>query len=537
MLNLGVRISSFKGYIKDMNKKDNSAIKPVVLCILDGWGEREETTCNAVNAGVTPNWDRLNKSCPKSKLKASALDVGLPDGQMGNSEVGHMTLGAGRVVMQDLPRIDAAIHDGSLDENKKLIAFIEKLKKSGGTCHLMGLLSPGGVHSHHWHMRTLATIISNAGVKVKVHAFLDGRDTPPKSAADYMKRFESECRHLKDVSVATICGRYWVMDRDKRWGRVEKAYKLLVDGTGNNEVNNAAKAADAIKAAYAEDTTDEFIEPTAINGFDGMKDGDGLFMANFRSDRAREILDALVDPDFDGFARSKTINFSALLGMVDYSDNLKRFFSSLFAPVELYDILPELISNAGKKQLHIAETEKYAHVTFFFNGGREDPFPGEKRILIPSPNVATYDEKPEMSAPEVTDKLVEAIKSGEFDFIVVNYANGDMVGHTGMLGAAIKAVEALDACIATLESAVLDAGGTMLITADHGNCEKMCHAGQPHTAHTLNKVPAILVGAPDWVGGLNDGGLIDVAPTMLRFLGMDIPDVMAGHSLVVEKKG
>ncbi|MCK5546168.1 MAG: 2,3-bisphosphoglycerate-independent phosphoglycerate mutase [Rhodospirillaceae bacterium] len=516
-----------------MNKKTNSPKTPIVLCILDGWGERDETTCNAVSAGATPNWDRLNKTCPKSKLKASALDVGLPDGQMGNSEVGHMTLGAGRVIMQDLPRIDAAIHDGSLDENKELLGFIEKLKKSGGTCHLMGLLSPGGVHSHHWHMRTLATIISNAGVEVKVHAFLDGRDTPPKSAADYMKRFESECRHLNGVSVATICGRYWAMDRDKRWDRVEKAYNLLVDGAGNN----AAKSADVIKSAYAAGTTDEFIEPTAINGFDGMNDGDGLFMANFRSDRAREILDALVDPDFDGFVRSKIVNFASLLGMVNYSDNLKKFFSSLFASVELCDILPELISNAGMKQLHIAETEKYAHVTFFFNGGREKPFPGEKRILVPSPNVATYDEKPEMSAPEVTNKLVEAIEQGEFDFIVVNYANGDMVGHTGVMDAAIKAVESLDSCVATLERAVIDAGGVMLITADHGNCEKMCHAGQPHTAHTLNKVPAIMVGAPDWVVGLDDGGLIDVAPTMLKLFGINMPDTMNGRSLIVEKKG
>ena len=516
-----------------MNKKAKSSIKPVVLCVLDGWGERDETTCNAVSAAATPNWDRLNKSCPKSKLSASALDVGLPDGQMGNSEVGHMTLGAGRVIMQDLPRIDAAIHDGSLDENKELLGFIEKLKKSGGTCHLMGLLSPGGVHSHHWHMRTLATIISNAVIPVKVHAFLDGRDTPPKSAADYMKRFASECRHLKDVSVATICGRYWAMDRDKRWNRVEKAYNLLVDGAGANATN----AADAINAAYANDITDEFIEPVALNGFSGMNDGDGLLMANFRSDRAREILDALVDPDFAGFARGKTVGFAGLLGMVDYSDNLRKFFSSLFDPVVLGDILSELVSGAGMKQLHIAETEKYAHVTFFFNGGREKPFPGEERILVPSPDVATYDEKPEMSAFEVTDKLVAAISSGEFDFIVVNYANGDMVGHTGVMKAAINAVEALDVCIAKLESAVLDAGGSLLITADHGNCEKMCHAGQPHTAHTLNKVPAILVGAPDWAQGINDGGLVDVAPTMLSLLGLNVPDVMDGRSLIVEKKG
>ncbi|MDH5488628.1 MAG: 2,3-bisphosphoglycerate-independent phosphoglycerate mutase [Rhodospirillaceae bacterium] len=515
------------------SKKPHSSPKPVVLCILDGWGERTETTCNAVKAANTPNWDRIYSTCPKSKLKASALDVGLPDGQMGNSEVGHMTLGAGRVIMQDLPRIDAAIHDGSLDENDELITFIEKLKKSGGTCHLMGLLSPGGVHSHHWHMRNLAAIISASGIKVMVHAFLDGRDTPPKSAADYIKRFEVECRRLKDVSIATICGRYWAMDRDKRWDRVKKAYEMLVAGAGES----AQKPVDAIKAAYAQNITDEFIEPTSIDGFSGMKDGDGLLMANFRSDRAREILDALADPDFSEFERSKTINFASLLGMVDYSDNTKKFFSSLFQPIELNDILPEVVANAGMKQLHVAETEKYAHVTFFFNGGREIPLKGEKRILVPSPNVATYDQKPEMSAFEVTDKLVAAIDSAEYDFIIVNYANGDMVGHTGVMDAAVKAVETLDQCIAKLEKSVIAAGGTMLITADHGNCEKMCHAGQPHTAHTLNKVPAILVGAPDWVDNLNNGGLIDVAPTILQLLGMAVPDAMSGHSLIVEKKG
>ncbi|MDH5187449.1 MAG: 2,3-bisphosphoglycerate-independent phosphoglycerate mutase [Rhodospirillaceae bacterium] len=519
--------------VESSSEKIHPATKPVVLCILDGWGERTETTCNAVKAANTPNWDRIYSSCPKAKLKASALDVGLPDGQMGNSEVGHMTLGAGRVIMQDLPRIDAAIHDGSLDENSELVLFIEKLKKSGGTCHLMGLLSPGGVHSHHWHMRNLAAIISNAGIKVMVHAFLDGRDTPPKSAADYIKRFEVECRHLKGVSIATICGRYWAMDRDRRWDRVKKAFDLLVSGAGEN----AKKPVDAIKAAYTKNITDEFIEPTAIDGFSGMQDGDGLLMANFRSDRAREILDALVDPDFSEFDRNKTVKFISLLGMVDYSDNTKKFFASLFQPIELEDILPEVISRAGLKQLHIAETEKYAHVTFFFNGGREDPMQGEKRILVPSPDVATYDKKPEMSAFEVTDKLVAAIGSAEYDFIIVNYANGDMVGHTGIMDAAVKAVETLDQCIAKLESAVIAAGGTMLITADHGNCEKMCHAGQPHTAHTLNKVPAILVGAPDWVGALSDGGLVDVAPTLLQLLGMNAPDAMGGHSLIVEKNG
>lgn len=516
-----------------MNKSTNSSLKPVVLCILDGWGERGEQACNAVSSAATPNWDRMKNSYPNSKLNAAAQDVGLPAGQMGNSEVGHMTLGAGRVILQDLPRIDAAINDGSLEKNPELISFIEKLKKSGGTCHLLGLLSPGGVHSHNLHLQTLASIISLAGVAVKVHGFLDGRDTPPKSAAGFIESFEDECKHLNNVCFATICGRYWAMDRDKRWDRVEKAYNLLTGGAGIS----AATATGAIKSSYNDGITDEFMEPTTINGFAGMADGDGLVMANFRSDRAREILDSLVDPDFSGFKRERVIKFSTRLGMVDYSDNLKKFIPSLFKPIPLVDILPELVAKSGKKQLHIAETEKYAHVTFFFNGGQEDPFPGEQRILVPSPDVATYDEKPEMSAFEVTAKLVEAINSGTYDFIIVNYANGDMVGHTGIMQAAIKAVETVDNCIGQLEDAVTNAGGVMLITADHGNCEKMCDSGEPHTAHTLNKVPAILVGGPGNIKKLNDGSLIDVAPTMLSLLGMKIPDAMGGNSLIVEKKG
>ncbi|MCK5444954.1 MAG: 2,3-bisphosphoglycerate-independent phosphoglycerate mutase [Rhodospirillaceae bacterium] len=507
--------------------------KPVVLCILDGWGTRREKTGNAIYAAETPNWDRLMKTYPHGKLRASALDVGLPDGQMGNSEVGHMTLGAGRVVMQDLPRIDEAIHDGSLDENRELLAFIADLKKSGGVCHLMGLLSPGGVHSHHWHMRTLAAIVAQAGIEVKVHAFLDGRDTPPKSAANFVKRFSVECRRLPGVEIATIMGRFWAMDRDQRWDRVEKAYQTLVAGAGTP----AATAADAIATSYKAAITDEFVEPTPIGDYAGMKDGDGILMANFRSDRAREILGALGDPGFTGFKRSKVIKFGARLGMVVYSDSLKAHFAAMFPPVELDDILPELISKAGMKQLHIAETEKYAHVTFFFNGGREKPFKGEERILVPSPKVATYDEKPEMSAGEVTDKLIAAIEKDDFDFIVVNYANGDMVGHTGVIDAAVLAVQAVDACVGRLESAVVKAGGVMLITADHGNCEKMCHAGQPHTAHTLNLVPSILLGADSSVNKIADGALGDVAPTILQLLGLPKPDAMSGNSILPTAEG
>ena len=507
--------------------------KPVVLCILDGWGERAETLNNAIKTANTPNWDRLVKAGPKSQLSASGLDVGLPDGQMGNSEVGHMTIGSGRVVMQDLPRIDTAIHDASLDANPQLIDYIAKLKASGGTCHLMGLLSDGGVHSHQWHMRTLAAIVCSQGVPVKVHAFLDGRDNPPKSAARLIQRFESEIRYMKCISIATVIGRYWAMDRDKRWDRVEKAYNCLVDGIAEHAEN----AADAIHSAYDNKITDEFIEPTTIGAYSGMKDGDGILMANFRTDRAREILAALADPDFDGFERGRVVAFAARSGMVDYSDQLKDHFSSLFSPVELNDILAEVISREGRRQLHIAETEKYAHVTFFFNGGREEPFEGEERIMVRSPNVATYDKQPEMSAPEVTDKLIEAIESNAFDFIVVNYANGDMVGHTGIMAAAVEAVEAVDACLGRLETAVRTAGGVMLVTADHGNCEQMLDGTQPHTAHTLFPVPAVLVNAPTWAKGLHNGGLVDLAPTVLQLLNIEIPQSMSGRSLIDDEVG
>jgi len=511
-----------------------NAPKPVVLCILDGWGERHESDNNAIALADTPNWDRFCQTLPRTRLQASALNVGLPEGQMGNSEVGHTNLGAGRVVMQDLPRIDAALADGSLAENPVLGDFVAKLQSSGGACHLMGLLSPGGVHSHTSHMVGLAKVIASSGVPVVIHAFLDGRDTPPKSALSIMQGFLADLAGVDGVQVGTVTGRYYAMDRDNRWERVTLAYDVLVHGQGEK----ASDALSAISNSYEKDVVDEFVLPTAIGDYGGMQDGDGLFMANFRTDRAREILATLVDPDFDGFQRSRTIQFAACTGMVHYSSDLAPFLTLLFPSIELNNILGEVVAHAGLKQLRIAETEKYAHVTFFFNGGRELEFEGEERILVPSPKVATYDLKPEMSAPEVTDKLVGAIEGGTFDLIIVNLANGDMVGHTGVLEAAKKAAETLDNSLGRLEDAVTQAGGVLLVTADHGNCEQMWDSSevpaQPHTAHTTNPVPLLMVNGPDWAKGLREGVLADIAPTLLRLLDLDQPEEMTGRSLIKE---
>jgi len=511
----------------------DSVPRPVVLCILDGWGERDEEDDNAIALGRTPNWDRLTASVPRARLDASAEGVGLPAGQMGNSEVGHMNLGAGRIVLQDLPRIDAAIHSGELENNPGLLDFIEKLKQSGGTCHLMGLLSPGGVHSHHDHLVTLASIVARESVPVALHAFLDGRDTPPQSARDYMAELLAATKWedwAGNFRVATVAGRYYPMDRDKRWDRVEKGWRALVLGEGEK----ADDPVKAIEASYAAGVTDEFMLPTVIGDYGGMNGGDGLLMANFRADRARQILHALADPDFAEFERPSRPAFAARLGMVEYSAGLNRLYGALFPTERLDNTLGQVVSDAGLKQLRIAETEKYAHVTFFLNGGREEEFPGEERILVPSPKVATYDLKPEMSAAEVTDNLVRVIGEGGFDFIVVNFANGDMVGHTGILAAAIKAAECIDACLGRLEEAVTEAGGVLLITADHGNCERMSDpdTGEPYTAHTMNLVPVLMVNAPGWVGGLRDGRLSDMAPTVLSLLGLAPPVEMTGQSLI-----
>lgn len=503
---------------------------PVVLCILDGWGHRADRADNGILQARTPSWDRILASSPHALLQASELFVGLPKGQMGNSEVGHMNIGAGRVVLQDLPRIDQAIADGSLAANKQLAAFGAKLKKSGGTAHLIGLLSPGGVHSHQDHIAALAGMLAKAGVRVAVHAFLDGRDTPPRSAAEYLAKFLADVRGNDTVELATVSGRYYAMDRDKRWDRVEKAYAALVEGRGETAETGRA----AIDRAYAAGQSDEFVLPTVISGYSGMKDGDGVICANFRADRVREILAALLDPAFAGFPRSRIVHFAAAAGLTEYSAELNPLLATLFPPEELGETFGEIVAHAGLHQLRIAETEKYAHVTFFFNGGQEAQFPGEERILVPSPKVATYDLQPEMSAPELTDRLVEAIGSGRFDVVVVNYANTDMVGHSGDLAAAIKAVEAVDACLGRLAAAVESAGGALLVTADHGNAEMMRdpRTGQPHTAHTTNPVPVVLFNAPQGVLGLEDGRLADIAPTLLAVLGLAQPAAMTGRSLL-----
>ena len=508
--------------------------KPLVLCILDGWGERPDGDDNAIDKAKTPVWHELIRQWPHAQLDASEHYVGLPDGQMGNSEVGHTNIGAGRVVLQDLPRIDKALVEGKAAQLPALQEFIAKLKQSGGTAHVMGLISPGGVHSHQKQIAAFARIIAEAGVPVAVHAFLDGRDTPPQSAAGYLKQFQQDIADHGTIRIATVAGRYYAMDRDKRWDRVAKAYSVLTAAAGER----ADDPVQAVEAAYARGETDEFVLPTAIADYHGMCDGDGLFLANFRADRIREIASALLDLDFSGFDREKRVSFAAALGLVEYSTELNRFLATLFPPADLSDTFGEIVADAGLHQLRIAETEKYAHVTFFFNGGRETVFPGEERILVPSPKVATYDQQPEMSAPEVTDKVVEAIRSGHFDVVVLNYANTDMVGHTGIIPAAVKAVETVDQCLGRLAAAVEKAGGTLVITADHGNAEMMRdpETGEPHTAHTLNPVPFITVNPPGAIAKVENGRLADVAPTLLDLLGLPKPLAMTGHSLIVSDR-
>ena len=501
--------------------------RPVVLCILDGWGHSDSKENNAIRQARTPTLDRLYASCPHALIDASAHEVGLPAGQMGNSEVGHMNIGAGRIVLQELPRIDEAVKNGEIAGNPALTGFIEALSRSGGTAQVMGLLSPGGVHSHQDHIAALCRILQEAGIPVKLHAFLDGRDTPPESARGYLADF---LEAAPGTEIATLGGRYFAMDRDQRWDRVERAYRALVLGEGKA----AAEPLTAIEASYAAGVSDEFLEPTVIEGYAGMAAGDGVLMANFRADRAREILAALLDPEFQGFQRPRVIDFAAAAGLVEYSEQHSRWLAALFPPSDLQATLGQVVAEAGLRQLRIAETEKYAHVTFFLNGGREAVFEGEERILVPSPKVATYDLQPEMSAPEVTEALVEAVDSGRFDLIVVNYANGDMVGHTGNLAAAIQAVETVDACLGRLATAVERAGGCLLITADHGNAEKMkdSETGDRHTAHTMNKVPALLLGPNTKDLTLADGRLADIAPTILGLMGLPQPDVMTGRNLL-----
>ena len=500
--------------------------RPVMLAVLDGWGWRDDRADNAIRQADTPNFDRLWETGPHAFLKTSGRDVGLPDGQMGNSEVGHFNIGAGRVVMQDLPRIHDAIATGTIKSAPALVKLIQALKRSGGACHLLGLVSPGGVHSHQDHAAALAAILVDNGVPAVVHALTDGRDTPPRSAGDDLKRLAAALP--SSVSVATVIGRYYAMDRDKRWDRVAKAYNAIVEAEGPRFADPQAAIADA----YAHDVSDEFVVPSVIGNYDGIKDGDGVLCFNFRADRVREILDAMLDPSFAGFPRKRNVRFAAAVGMTQYSEELDRLLDAIFPSQTFPNILGEVASAANRTQLRMAETEKYPHVTYFLNGGREEPFPGEDRIMVPSPKVATYDLQPEMSAPELTAKAVEAIDSGKYDLIVLNYANADMVGHTGNLKAAIKAVETVDTGLGKIADAIDRSGGALLVTADHGNCEMMRDpaTGGPHTAHTTNPVPLLLQGG----GGasLADGRLADLAPTLLELMQLPKPAEMTGVSLL-----
>ena len=530
------------------NKQDSEQNKkvPHVLMILDGFGHREDDKDNAIAAADMPNLDKIYQQYPHGLISASGEDVGLPDGQFGNSEVGHMNLGAGRVLYQDSTRISSEVANREFYKNEALVNAVKAANELGGNVHIMGLLSDGGVHSHQDHIEAMCHSALVHGAKnVFVHCFLDGRDTPPKSADKYINRLREHIGKLNAhyeggrVQIASIIGRYYAMDRDNRWDRVQKAYELITEGKADRL---ATRADGAVQAAYKARETDEFINPTIVIGRDEVPytvdDNDALIFMNFRADRARELAQAFVLPDheFSGFARHKQPRLAAFVMLTKYSDVLAANpkTSIAYYPTSLTNTLGEYLQNKGKTQLRIAETEKYAHVTFFFSGGREEEYKGETRILVPSPDVATYDLKPEMSAPEVTDELVAAIESGKYDVLVVNYANGDMVGHTGIFDAAVKAVEALDVCIGRVETAVRAAGGNMLITADHGNCEQMqdYESGQVHTQHTTEHVPLIYIGEQS-VTVRSGGKLSDIAPTILALMNIEQPDEMTGENLLV----
>lgn len=506
-----------------------SSPRPVVLLILDGWGYREDPTDNALALADTPNWRALWNSRPHTLVHTEGLHVGLPDGQMGNSEVGHMNLGAGRVVYQDLTRVDAAIADGSFFTNTALRNACTRVRESGRTLHVMGLLSPGGVHSHEAHLLAMLELARREGVaRVAVHAFLDGRDMPPRSAEPSVRALQAQCDALGNAHVASVCGRYFAMDRDNRWDRVEQAWAAMVESQADFA---APTALDALEAAYARGENDEFVKPTVIAGASPMQDGDAVVFMNFRADRARQLTAAFVDPAFAGF-QARRPALADFVCLTEYDANLPATVA--YAPDTLRNTLGEVLAREGLTQLRIAETEKYAHVTFFFSGGREAVYEGETRALIPSPKVATYDLQPEMSCPELTAQLVEAIRTQKFDSIICNIANPDMVGHTGMLDAAIKAAEAVDVAIGAVAAAVEAVGGALLVTADHGNLEMMRdpETGQPHTSHTVGPVPLIYVGTRDTA--LRSGGALrDIAPTLLDLLGIDKPVEMTGETLLV----
>ena len=500
--------------------------RPVMLVILDGFGWREDPLDNAVAQARTPTFDRLWAQGPRAFLRTSGLDVGLPGGQMGNSEVGHLNIGAGRVMMQELPRIGVAIADDSLAGFPALRQMVEALHRTGGTAHLMGLASPGGVHAHIDHAAALARILVENGVPVALHLFTDGRDTPPQSGRAFLAALRAQLPPA--VRLATISGRYYAMDRDNRWERVRLAHDAIVAARGPREADPDQVLADA----YGAGITDEFVLPTVLHGYDGINDGDGIVSFNFRADRIRELLGAILDEEFAGFPRPAPPRLVGTVAMTRYSDELADRLWVLFPPQTLDDLLGEVVSRAGRRQLRMAETEKYPHVTYFLNGGREATLPGEDRIMVPSPKVATYDLQPEMSAPELTDRAVEAIDGGLYDLIVLNYANPDMVGHTGDLRAATLAVEAVDAGLGRIADAIDRQGGVLIATADHGNCETMRDpkTGEPHTAHTLNVVPVVLSGMPG--AALADGRLADLAPTILALMGLERPAAMTGRSLL-----
>ena len=499
---------------------------PVMLVILDGWGWRPDRADNAVLQANTPNFNKLWEAGPHALLRTSGLDVGLPAGQMGNSEVGHLNLGAGRVVLQDLPRINLACADGSLATLPALVALMDRLKASGGTCHLLGLASDGGVHAHLDHAIALATAVDAQGIAVAVHCFLDGRDTPPQSAQADLDKLAAGLP--AGARIATVSGRYFAMDRDNRWERVSRAYRAMAEA----DAPRVATPAAVVAQAYADGKNDEFVEPAVIGDYAGMRDGDALLCFNFRADRVREIFAAFLAPDFKGFARPRAIAFAAAAGMTRYSDALAPLMSALFAPQKMDNLLGQVVAAAGLKQIRLAETEKYPHVTYFFNGGVETPNAGEDRVMIPSPKVATYDLQPEMSAPALTDAAVKAIESGQYAMLILNFANPDMVGHTGSLKAAITAVETVDTALGRIAAAIAAQGGWLLVTADHGNCELMRDpaTGGPHTAHTTNPVPVLLAGPTN--RAMHDGRLADIAPTMLELMGLAAPPEMTGRSVL-----
>jgi len=507
-------------------------VTPVLLLILDGFGYREETDSNAILAAHKPNWDTFWRDYPHTLINASEKYVGLPTGQMGNSEVGHLNIGAGRVIYQDLSRVDVAIEDGSFLTNPALCEAIATAKKNDSALHIMGLLSPGGVHSHENHIHAMLEMAAHSGLKkVYLHAFLDGRDTPPKSAAQSLGALQDKCNALGTGKIASLVGRFYVMDRDNRWERVQPAYELLTEGKAEFAAEDALSALDA---AYARGESDEFVKPTRIQtageSVVSMQDGDVAVFMNFRADRAREITHALTDASFSGFQRNRTPKFASFVTLSSYGADFD--LPCAYYPENINNDFGEYIANLGLKQLRIAETEKYAHVTYFFSGGKERPYPGEDRILVPSPKVATYDLQPEMSAYTVTEKLEAAIASRQYQAIICNYANGDMVGHSGDLAAAVKAIETLDVCIGRVVKAMQAIGGEVIITADHGNAEQMRDntTHQAHTAHTLNPVPVIYIGRKAQLA--DSGALRDLAPSLLHIMGLPQPVEMTGHSLI-----